>query len=168
MKPLNSEHVRVLKNLCVIKRCPQLGGSLTKIDIFETKHFVRYKACLLFGMSVIGRFYCTYTELHFLSIYVYCYFSMLLSGAVVKWLLLQHNFTQQSLNSDSAYDQILPMACRKFAMVRISDNWYWPEIRPKVIRRSTISQKQINFTTSWQRFNLFTTAIWYMFLVLLW
>ena len=55
------------------------------------------------------------------------------------------------------------MACRKFAMVRISDNWYWPEIRPKVIRRSTISQKQINSITSWQWFNLFTTAIWYMF-----
>ena len=31
-----------LKNLSVIKRCPQSRGSLTKIVIFGTKHFVRY------------------------------------------------------------------------------------------------------------------------------
>ena len=37
-------------------------------------------------------------------------------------LSLLHNFTQQSLNSASAQVQILFMACRRFAMVRISDN----------------------------------------------
>ena len=42
MKPLNSGHLRVLKNLSVIKRCPLLGGSLTEIVTFGTKHFVRY------------------------------------------------------------------------------------------------------------------------------
>ena len=42
VEPLNSGHLRVLKSLSVIKRCPLLGGSLTKIVTFETKHFVRY------------------------------------------------------------------------------------------------------------------------------
>ena len=42
MKTLNSGHLRVLKNLSVIKRCPLLGGSLTKIVTFETKHSVCY------------------------------------------------------------------------------------------------------------------------------
>ena len=41
-KPLNSEHLWVLKNESIIKRCPLLEGSLTKIVIFGTKHFVRY------------------------------------------------------------------------------------------------------------------------------
>ena len=60
VKPLNSRHLRVLKNLSVIRRYPLLGGSLTKFVPFETKHFVCYlfKACLLFGMSTIGRFHC--------------------------------------------------------------------------------------------------------------
>ena len=34
---LNSGHLRVLKHLSVIKRCPLLGGSLTKIVTFGTK-----------------------------------------------------------------------------------------------------------------------------------
>ena len=40
VKPLNSGHLRFLKNLSVIKRCPLLGGSLTEIVTFGTKHFV--------------------------------------------------------------------------------------------------------------------------------
>ena len=43
-------------------------------------------------------------------------------GAAVYWLSLLHNFLQQSLNSDSAHVQTLLVACRRFAMVRISDN----------------------------------------------
>ena len=35
---------------------------------------------------------------------------------------LLHNFIQQSLNSGSAQVQILLVACRRFEMVRISDN----------------------------------------------
>ena len=38
------------------------------------------------------------------------------------WLSPQHNFIQQSLDSDSAQVQTLFAACRRFAMVRISDN----------------------------------------------
>ena len=38
------------------------------------------------------------------------------------WLSLLHNFIQQSLNSGSAQVQILLAACRRFAMVKISDN----------------------------------------------
>ena len=52
-------------------------------------------------------------------------------GAVVLWLSLMHYFIQLSLNSVSGPAQILLTTCRRFAMVRISDNG-----------RSTISQKQ--------------------------
>ena len=60
-KPLNSGHLWVLKNVSVIKRCPLLGGSLTKIVTCRTKHFVfywkhvRYLGCpLLGGFTVLG------------------------------------------------------------------------------------------------------------------
>ena len=57
-KPLNSRNLRTLKNLSVIKSCPLLKGSLTKIVTFRTKHFVRYSRHVpLFGMSAIGRFH---------------------------------------------------------------------------------------------------------------
>ena len=55
MKPLNSRYLQVLKNLCVIERCPLLGGNLKKIVTFATKCFicyswhVRYLGCLLLG-----------------------------------------------------------------------------------------------------------------------
>ena len=51
MKPLNSRHLRVLKNLSVIKTCPLLGGSLTKIATFGTKNFVRYWEVSLYFCS---------------------------------------------------------------------------------------------------------------------
>ena len=44
------------------------------------------------------------------------------SGAVVYWLSLLHSYIQQSLNSRSAQVQILLTTCRRFAMMRISDN----------------------------------------------
>ena len=54
MKPLNSGHLRVLKNLSASKRCPLLGGSLTKTVKFGTKHFVRYLGYpLLGGFTVV-------------------------------------------------------------------------------------------------------------------
>ena len=43
-------------------------------------------------------------------------------GAVVQWLSLLYNFIQISLNSGSARVQTLLAACRRFAMVRISDS----------------------------------------------
>ena len=43
-------------------------------------------------------------------------------GAVVQWLSLLHRFNQRNLNSSSAQFQTLFVACRRFAMVRISDN----------------------------------------------
>ena len=42
VKPLNSGHLRVLKHLSIIKRCPLLGDSLTKIASVGTRHFVLY------------------------------------------------------------------------------------------------------------------------------
>ena len=42
---MNSELLPILKDLSVIKRLPLLGGSLTKIFTFRTKHFVHYLRC---------------------------------------------------------------------------------------------------------------------------
>ena len=59
VKPLNSGHLRVVKNLPVIKRHPLLGGNLTKIVTFVTKHFVRcsrhvrYLGCQLLGGFIV-------------------------------------------------------------------------------------------------------------------
>ena len=51
---------------------------------------------------------CTYSKKH---------------GAVVEWLSLLHNVIQlNSLNSGSAQVQILLAACRRLAMVTMSDN----------------------------------------------
>ena len=57
VKLLNSGHLRVFKNLSVIKRCPLLGGSFTKIVIFRTKHCVCYSrhVCYL-GCPLLGGF----------------------------------------------------------------------------------------------------------------
>ena len=41
---------------------------------------------------------------------------------VVQWLSLLHNFIQVNLNSGYVQVQSLLTACRRFAMVRISDN----------------------------------------------
>ena len=55
VKPLNSGHLWVIKNLSVTERCPLLGGNLKKIVTFVTQHFVRYSwyvrylGCLLLG-----------------------------------------------------------------------------------------------------------------------
>ena len=57
VKPLNSGHLPVLKNLSVIKRCPLLGGSLWKIATFGTKHFVRYSRHVRYlGCPLLGGF----------------------------------------------------------------------------------------------------------------
>ena len=60
VKTVNSGYLRVLKNLSFVKRCPRLGGSLTKIVTFGTKHFVcysRHARCLgcplLRGFTVV-------------------------------------------------------------------------------------------------------------------
>ena len=61
VKPLNSGHLPVVKNLSVIKRCPLLRGSLTKIVTFGTKHFVRYSRHVRYlGCPLLGGFniYC--------------------------------------------------------------------------------------------------------------
>ena len=36
VKPLNSGHLQVLKNMSFIERCPLLGGNLKKIVTFGT------------------------------------------------------------------------------------------------------------------------------------
>ena len=59
VKPLNSGHLRVLKHLSVIERCPLLGDNFKKIAIFGTERFVRYSwhvrylGCLLLGAFTV-------------------------------------------------------------------------------------------------------------------
>ena len=48
--------------------------------------------------------------------------SVNVGGPVVYLLSILHNFIQQSLNLDSEQVEILLAACRRFAMMRISDN----------------------------------------------
>ena len=54
MKPLNSGHLQVLKNLTVIERCPLLRGNLKKTHIWDNclvrySRDVRYLGCSLLG-----------------------------------------------------------------------------------------------------------------------
>ena len=39
---LNSGHLKVVKNLSLIERCPPLGSNFKNIVTFEAQHFVRY------------------------------------------------------------------------------------------------------------------------------
>ena len=64
VKPLNSGHLRDLKNLAVIERCPLLGGNLKKIDKFGTKRFVRYSWHVRYlGCPLLGGF-TVFVKLH--------------------------------------------------------------------------------------------------------
>ena len=57
MKPLNSGHLCVFKNVSVIKRCPLMGGKLTKIVTFGTTNFVRYSRHVRYlGCPLGGKF----------------------------------------------------------------------------------------------------------------
>ena len=57
LKPLNSGHLRVLKSLSVIERCPLLGENLTKIVIFGVKRLVHYPMYVSYlGYPLLGGF----------------------------------------------------------------------------------------------------------------
>ena len=57
VKALKSGHLRVLKNLSVIERCPLLGGNLKKIVTFGTKCFVHYSWHVRYlGYPLLGGF----------------------------------------------------------------------------------------------------------------
>ena len=86
VKPLNSGNLRVLKNLSVIKRCPLLGGSLTKIVTFETKNFVHYSrhvcylVCPLLGGFTVIRFKGFYT--------IWCYIISVVNKNIFIWFFV--------------------------------------------------------------------------------
>ena len=64
VKPLNRGNLRVIKNLSVIKKCPLLGGSLTKVFTFGTKHFLRYsRHARYLGCPLLGGFTVTFSYL---------------------------------------------------------------------------------------------------------
>ena len=57
MKPLNSGHLWIFKNVSVIKRCPLMGDKLTKIVKFGTTNFVRYSGHVRYlGCPLGGKF----------------------------------------------------------------------------------------------------------------
>ena len=57
VKPLNTGHLLVLKNLSVIERCPLLGGNLKKIVTFGTKIFVLFSRHVRYlGYPLLGGF----------------------------------------------------------------------------------------------------------------
>ena len=55
VKPLNSGHLPVLKNLSVVERCLLLRGNLKKIVTFGTKCFVCYSSHVRYLGCTIGR-----------------------------------------------------------------------------------------------------------------
>ena len=112
VKCLNSGRLRVFKNLSVIKRCPLMWGSLTKIITFGTKHFVRYSRHVRYWEVSLYMYR---------YLYIYIYKCIYMHINMLCWTLLQ-NFIQQSLYLDSSQIQILLAVCRRFAMVRISDS----------------------------------------------
>ena len=64
VKPLNSGHLMVSKNLSVIEKCPLLGGNLRKIVTFGTKFFVRYSRHVRsLGCTLLGGFTVSWTSL---------------------------------------------------------------------------------------------------------
>ena len=67
-------------------------------------------------------------------------YTVTLLFAVVQRLSLLHNFIQQSLNSDSAQVQTLPVTCRRYAMVQ----WSRLEIKHKRFLSVNNSAKTIH------------------------
>ena len=69
MKTLDSGHLQVLKSVSIIKRCSLLGGSLTKIVTFGTKHFCPLlKVCLLLGGFTVSKLKKKITYAQFLTL----------------------------------------------------------------------------------------------------
>ena len=69
---------------------------------------------------------------------ILCFMCDHVTGAMVYWFPLLHNFIQLSLNSGSAQVQTLLAACQRSAMVMTSDNGHgWKQ----AFRRSAITQK---------------------------
>ena len=57
LKPLNIGHLRLLKNMSIIERCPLLGGNLTKIFTVGAKRFVHYPMYTSYlGCALLGGF----------------------------------------------------------------------------------------------------------------
>ena len=78
VKPLNTGHLRVLKYLSVIKRCPLLGGNFKKIVTFETESFVCYswhapflRCLLLIGFTVFVNL--KFLKVFFITLWIWKY-----------------------------------------------------------------------------------------------
>ena len=80
MKPLNSGHLRVLKHLHVIDRCPLMRGNLKNIVTFGSKCFVRK----LFGMPAIRRFNCIKKLFFLKKIFIAAWKSVVLSWHTIS------------------------------------------------------------------------------------
>ena len=90
VKPLNSGHPRVLKNLLVIERCLLLAGNLKKIVLFGTQHFVWYlwHVCYL-GCPLLGGFTALLLDLLFTIFHSSTHLSFLISISITAcWFLI--------------------------------------------------------------------------------
>ena len=77
MKPLNSGHLWIFKNVSVINRCPLMGDKLTKIVKFGTTNFVRYSGHVRYlGCPLGGKFlffFFIFFFFHFILFYLFIY-----------------------------------------------------------------------------------------------
>ena len=74
MKPLNSGHLWVFKNVSVIKRCPLMGDKLTKIVKFGTTNFVRYSGHVRYlGCPLGGKFLFFFFIFFFFILFYFIY-----------------------------------------------------------------------------------------------
>ena len=88
---------------------------IARLEVFkETKNYV----LLRFYQISVKRQRLWVTYFFHYSLFKYAKVD---TGTVVQWVSLLGNFIQQKLNSGSAQVRHLPAACRRFAMVRISD-----------------------------------------------
>ena len=74
MKPLNSGHLWIFKNVSVIKRCPLMGDKLTKIVKFGTTNFVRYSGHVRYlGCPLGGKFLFFFFIFFFFILFYFIY-----------------------------------------------------------------------------------------------
>ena len=89
VKCLNSGRLRVFKNLSVIKRCPLMWGSLTKIITFGTKYFVRYSRHVCYWEVSLYMY-----RYFYIYIYkcIYMHINMLCFIIFYRFLLAEHYY----------------------------------------------------------------------------
>ena len=133
MKALNSEHLRVFKNLSAIERCPLLWGNLKKTVTFGTNCFVMlFKACSLFRMSLYFIIFDSFEALFFCN----CLKARIHCETFLSEYFMKYSFRGISWNikyaheiGKSTYDNMfseLPLSDKFRPYLRINaTSYYW-------------------------------------------